>query len=187
MEDVIYASGDNSIMNSWGRFTYSSSEECQTEAKKRLKVDLSTIWNDPRFNETSEWLLYAEENIINNNELNFVAIRSAPIADTVFNAIVEVTGTVEEFSTSFIFNVVITPANINKAIQALPPVMTLVKMSEMGVATLEFNAPLIVFDKEFDAFMLDPTRFLKFEVIKNPESWYSNDQKYIESGNVLSV
>jgi len=44
-----------------------------------------------------------------------------------------------------------------------------------------------VFDKPSDDFMKDPGQFLKFEVIKNPQSSNSEDPKYIESGKVLSI
>ena len=65
--------------------------------------------------------------------------------------------------------------------------MTLEKVNEMGVATLRFDSPVIVFDKPFDAFMIEPSHFLEFEIIHNPLSNYADDPKYIDSGKVISV
>ena len=61
------------------------------------------------------------------------------------------------------------------------------EISEKSIATLNFNQPMIIFDQPFDAFMLDPLRFLKFEVEKNAGSRYWEDLAYIESGKVLSA
>ena len=132
-----------------------------------LKVELTSNWNDDRFNATSDWLHYTEKNINNENELNFVVISCNKIKNSVFKASVEIKASVEGFTAGFTFSVIVTPSNIDKNLHALPPVMKLVKMSELGVALLEFNSPLIVFAEPFDAFILDPGRFLKFEVIKN--------------------
>ena len=68
-----------------------------------------------------------------------------------------------------------------------PPLMKLTKVSEMGVARLEFDSPLIVYDKPFDAFMIEPSRFLRFEVFHNPKSSYSENPEYIDSGQVTSM
>jgi hypothetical protein len=48
--------------------------------------------------------------------------------------------------------------------------MRLIKIDEDSVATLYFDSPLMVFDKTTDAFIMDPARFLKFEIEKNPIS-----------------
>lgn len=65
--------------------------------------------------------------------------------------------------------------------------MKLTKISEMGVARLEFDSPLMVFDKPFDAFMIEPSRFLKFEVLHNPKSAYLENLLHIDSGKVTSM
>ena len=116
-----------------------------------------------------------------------MTISCDPIYGNDFEAEVQVTASVEEVSANFTFAVTIQPGNKNKKPKAPPPKMTLEKVNEMGVATLRFDSPVIVFDKPFDAFMIEPSHFLEFEIIHNPLSNYADDPKYIDSGKVISV
>jgi len=61
------------------------------------------------------------------------------------------------------------------------------EVSESGLITLEFDSPLIVFNRPTDPFMMDPAKYLEFTVVKNPLSSYYEDPEYIKSGKILSI
>ena len=65
--------------------------------------------------------------------------------------------------------------------------MSIESVSESGLLTLAFTEPLIIYDLPQDDFMLTPQQFLSFEVVKHPNSAYTELPEYRESGHVLSV
>jgi len=89
---------------------------------------------------------------------------------------------------TIIVQVTITPSKEKtRRIKVAQPAIRIEEVSETSLVTLSFDSPIIVYDKPHDAFMIDPRKFLKFEVIKNPVSSYYEEPKYIESGQVLSM
>ena len=65
--------------------------------------------------------------------------------------------------------------------------MRLIAIDEDSVATLYFDSPLLPFDKNTDAFMMEPARYLHFEIEKNPFSQYIESPEYMNYGELLSV
>lgn len=69
----------------------------------------------------------------------------------------------------------------------LPPQMKIDKFDVTGQLTLSFNQKVVVYDDLSDIFMSQPLKFLRVTASKNPKNRYYDQQKYIDSGAVLSA
>ena len=175
-------------MVSWDSFKLEGTKEC-TDGKA-INVELKSTWQDPRFSSESDWLQYTANTIGTERASSYFTIRSDQIFDREINAVVTVIATGEGMSSSFDLAVTIKPAanpQARKWVKAKPPAFVIEEVSETGLVTLEFDSPLIVFNRPTDPFMISPSKYLEFTVVKNPLSDYIDDPEYISSGKILSL
>jgi hypothetical protein len=66
----------------------------------------------------------------------------------------------------------------SRRIIVAPPLLKIEKVSETSLVTLSFDSPIIVYDKPQDAFMMDNSKFLAWEVIKNPKCSFVENPDY---------
>ena len=153
-----------------------------------MKLTLSTDWQDSRFTAESDWLKYTDKSL-SNESTNYLTISSDNIEEPEFKATVVITCKTELTSASISFVLTIEPDATSKRVNVYvpPPKMRLIAVDEDSVATLHFDSPLMPFDKSTDAFIMDPARYLHFEIEKNPFSQYIASPEYMNYGDVLSV
>ena len=60
-------------------------------------------------------------------------------------------------------------------LKARAPIFKLESISVTGLVQLRFDDPIMVFNRDNDAFMLKPLEFLDIKVEKNPKSYYADD------------